>query len=32
MTIDELTKKFEGRGDIQTAFVNSMKDLQTALM
>jgi hypothetical protein len=32
MTIDELANKFEGRGAIKDAFVNSMRDLQSAVM
>lgn len=31
MTIDELAAKFDGRGEIKNAFVNSMKDLQKAV-
>ncbi len=31
MSIEELSKKFEGRGPIKDAFVNSMKDLQKAI-
>ena len=31
MSIEELEKKFDGRGEIKNAFVNSMKDLQKAI-
>ena len=31
MTIDQVGKLFEGRGEVKDAFVNSMKDLQNAL-
>ena len=31
MSIEELEKKFDGRGEIKNAFVNSMKDLQKAV-
>ena len=31
MTIDQVGKLFEGRGEVRDAFVNSMKDLQNAL-
>lgn len=31
MNIEELEKKFDGRGEIKNAFVNSMKDLQKAI-
>lgn len=31
MTIDELAKMFDGRGEVKNAFVNSMKDLQKAV-
>lgn len=31
MSIKELNSKFEGRGELQKAFVNSMKDLSKAL-
>ena len=31
MSIDAVAAKFEGRGDIKDAFVNSMTDLENAL-
>jgi len=31
MDIDAVAKKFDGRGPIKDAFVNSMKDVQKAL-
>ena len=31
MNIEEVAKKFEGRGEIKTAFVNSMKDISNAI-
>lgn len=31
MTIDQLTAKFEGRGEVKDAFVKSMEDISTAL-
>ena len=30
MTIEDVAKKFAGRGEIEAAFVNSMKDLESA--
>jgi hypothetical protein len=31
LTIDQISKQFEGRGPIQTAFVETMKDLEIAI-
>ena len=31
MSIEELEKPFDGRGEIKNAFVNTMKDLQKAI-